>query len=127
MKFFQVNQTINLLSRVIHALLFTIGSSKFLFALFMMVMISSSVQAQLYGASNPGNFGIDGDIFTSQKISGSFNAAGTDDWFSKAAAKGLSMFDTIGADNTDRNCPMVRIFLFIKKCSGQLILYKMAT
>lgn len=45
---------------------------------------------------NPALFGVDGDLLAEQRESGSFDPAGTHDWF-RSAGTGFAVFDTTGA------------------------------
>ena len=60
------------------------------------VCFTSSVYGQTYSSFNPGNFGIDGDIYSDTVQSGTFTAAGSHDWFYKIGGTGIGIFDTSG-------------------------------
>jgi hypothetical protein len=62
----------------------------------VVVMTSHGLYAQTYTSSNPGNFGIDGDLYSDTVLNGSFTAAASHDWFYKAGGGGIAVFDTTG-------------------------------
>ena len=115
MNFCLLNKLTNTITKAIGNFLFASASIKRMILAGTIMTGTLSLQAQIYSADNPGNFGIDGDIFTSQKISGSFNAAGTDDWFSKAGASGLSMFDNLDPNNNKSKLSSGTNISFYKK------------
>lgn len=47
--------------------------------------------------SNPGRFGVDGDIAAEERAEGAFDPLGSHDWFAGSPTAGYSVFDTIGA------------------------------
>jgi len=63
-----------------------------LFALLFSMLVTSQLFAQSSGA--PANFGVDGDLKNDYRMSGSFTAAGTHDWFSLVAGTGIGVIDT---------------------------------
>lgn len=60
--------------------------------LLSIILFSSSLTAQ-YSPGNPGIFGIDGDLFSGQRLNGVFTPAGSHDWFSKTVLN-QGLFDT---------------------------------
>lgn len=63
------------------------------------VLLSSSylvLPAQLL-PSNPGRFGVDGDIGANERAEGSFEPSGSHDWFAGGATAAYGVFDTTGA------------------------------
>jgi hypothetical protein len=53
---------------------------------------NSLINAQLSPGA-PANFGIDGDIRSDYRLSGSFSAAGTHDWFKNTTGTGIGLID----------------------------------
>src|SRR4051812_40094144 len=53
------------------------------------VCIVSTLHAQTYSSSNPGSFGIDGDVYSDTVLNGSFPPAGSHDWFYKTGGAGI--------------------------------------
>lgn len=63
------------------------------------VLLSTSyfaLPAQLL-PSNPGRFGVDGDIAANERAEGAFEPSGSHDWFAGGATAAYSVFDTLGA------------------------------
>lgn len=56
----------------------------------------SFAPAQLF-PSNPGRFGVDGDIAANERVEGTFDPSGSHDWFAGGATAGYGVFDTTGA------------------------------
>jgi len=79
------------------------------------VMTSLSLSAQTYSSSNPGNFGIDGDIYTDTVLNGSFTAAASHDWFYKDGGSGIAVFDTTGTALARQNITNGVNYGFTKK------------
>src|SRR6476661_5447047 len=60
------------------------------------ICLVSALHAQTYSSSNPGNLGIDGDVYSDTVLNGSFAPNGSHDWFYKTGGTGIGMFDTSG-------------------------------
>jgi hypothetical protein len=59
---------------------------------------TSLINAQI-SAGAPANFGIDGDVKNDYRMSGSFTAAGTHDWFKLIAGTGIGVIDTTNTNS----------------------------
>ena len=65
---------------------------------FVTIVVSKESFAQL-AAGAPANFGVDGDVKNDFKLSGTFNAAGTHDWFKSVTGTGIGVIDTANASS----------------------------
>ena len=92
-----------------------LANFKSLLLLTVFIQFSFNTFSQTYTSGNPGLFGIDGDINTETRLSGSFTAAGSHDWFKINTGTGLSIFDTTNADTYRKQLASGKNIEFYKK------------
>ena len=67
--------------------------------LFLVTIVVSKESFSQLTAGAPAKFGIDGDVKNDFKISGTFNATGTHDWFNLTSGTGMGVIDTTNTNS----------------------------
>ncbi|MBD0332066.1 MAG: hypothetical protein ICV66_05365, partial [Chitinophagaceae bacterium] len=63
---------------------------------FTLLFLVNKADSQTFPPGLVAKFGVDADLTSDERLSGTFTAAGSHDWFKKDNGTGLGMFDTVG-------------------------------
>ncbi len=83
-----------------------------LFAILLLQSLTGNAQ---FAPGNPANFGIDGDLYTEERLQGNFSPTGSHDWFKINNGTGIAVFDTVDAAKVKAQLVTGKNYMFAKK------------